>query len=168
VTNFIAAAGANTDSIEFVGATLQSGGGGLNPLSTTTDNFALASDVYRVTDLSELATFATGSVSSAYVILADDALTDATITSALTTQAGIDQAVTFLTGNGIAATAVANTNVILGVTDSAGGHSAFFLYSEGAADAGIQASELKLIGVYDVVDANGVGGAAAIDNSNLV
>ena len=140
--------GVGGDVIEFTGATLLSGGGGSNPLSTTIDNFGLASDVFKATALNQLSSFSTGSASTAYIILVDDVLSDATITSAVTTQAGIDQAVTFLTGNGIAATAV-NAQVILGVEDTTGSNTAFFLYTD-SGTTGIQSSELKLIGVYEV------------------
>jgi len=130
-----------------VGDTLRSGGGGLNPLSTTTDNFTLASDI-AATDTAGLGTFATGAVSSAYIVTSsyEIGVDGAGTGNTLLTQAGIDEAVAYFTGNGIAATTTANTNVILGIDD--GTNTAFFQYQEGALDAGIQSSELTLIGVY--------------------
>ena len=151
VTAFAEGGGAAADTIEFVGATLQSGGGGLNPLSTTLDNFNAASDIFNATALSQIASLSTGGASSAYVISIDAALKE---TADLLTQAGIDEAVTYLTGNGIAATTVASTKIIFAIGDSGAGAAndvALFLYDEGTtAEAGIQSAELKLIGVFDI------------------
>jgi hypothetical protein len=161
VTNFrvaVGAANASDDKIEFVGGTLQSGGGGLNPLSTTIDNFNTTGDVYLATT-AELGAFNTGGVGSAYVITVAQATS--AITSGFNTQAGINAAVTYLTGNGIAATTTANTNVILALEDN-GGRTALFQYSEGALDAGIQSTELTLIGVYSGVT------AASLDLDNFL
>jgi len=156
------------DFIQFVGGTLSNGAGGGILLTTGTDDLTVAADVYKATTLLELATFNSGSVSSAYILLLDDiAAFDSNAgagftggASAATAQGAVTAAVTYLSGNGIAATVGANLHMIIGVTvdtnnDGAANGVALFDYQEGAADAGIQASELTLIGIF-----NGV----AVDN----
>ncbi len=69
------------------------------------------------------------------------------INANFTTQAGIDAGVTALTA-AFAANGVANTVIVFALTDNqAVANTALFLYSEGAADAGVDAAELQLIGV---------------------
>ena len=160
----------NTDQIELVGGTLASGGGGQVVLSTTLDDLQQAGDVYVASTLAELATFNAGGVATAYVVLLDDNATFGANgftggTSAATAQGAVNAAVTYLTGNGIAGTTSANTNVILGVevdtdNDGASNGVALFQYQEGALDAGIQGSELTLIGIFNGIDISGITAAS--------
>jgi archaellum component FlaG (FlaF/FlaG flagellin family) len=66
----------------------------------------------------------------------------------LLNQAGINEAISFISAN-IGKTTIANASVLLTVED--GANTAIFQYQEGALDAGIQASELTLIGVLEGV-----------------
>lgn len=72
--------------------------------------------------------------------------TTASVANTLLNQAGVDEAVSYITTN-IGTATVANTNALLVVAD--GTNQALFQYQEGTLDQGIQASELTLVGVFN-------------------
>jgi len=153
--------------LDLSGTTLMSTGGTILALTngavTSSDNTAAATtnDTYSADTLTSAAGrfLSTGTVgdlanlgalSNQGVLifkLTTDIVTGTTsgVANTLLNQAGVDEAVSYITAN-IGTATVANTNVFFIVQD--GTNSAIFQYQEGALDQGIQASELTLMGVF--------------------
>jgi hypothetical protein len=86
-------------------------------------------------------------------------VTDA-VTGSFTDQASVDAAVTLITGTiGASGSTAVGTKLVIVLNDGTDNNSAVFLYTE-AGTAGIQSSELKLIGV--------VQGAGDLAASNFI
>jgi hypothetical protein len=141
--------GQGNDKIELVGATLQSGGGGQIVLSSVGDSIANTGDVAVITngnEAAELASITTGADSNAYILHVDlDTEMGAEVfyTGGAISQSGVTEGVNQLIS--LVGTTAANTNIIFALDD--GTNTALFHYQEGALDAGIQSSELSLMGV---------------------
>jgi len=136
-TTFVTAANTN------VSTSVDNGTGGTNYTSTTTVGTAAS-----------LANFQDAGNIGSVIFVATNAAT----TASFTAQAGIAAAVTFITGNIGTSGNAANQNGIVAVND--GTNTAIFHYQEGSLDAGIQASELTLVGVLQ-----GTNGVTALNFS---
>lgn len=140
-STFLVTTGAGTDIFNISGTTLRSGTG--VTIATTT---SAGSDGTFTTAAFNLDAGTANIGASAAVVYTDIAAS----TGALTTQAGIDAYIAAVVANSANITTTANTNALIAVQDATTATTfALFQYTEGSTlTAGIQASELKLIGVY--------------------
>ncbi|MBK6592269.1 MAG: hypothetical protein IPG23_05750 [Burkholderiales bacterium] len=135
---------AGTDFIDLSGTTLMSTGGSIKALTLGNDSLNWLAAT-TATPFSNLALLANQSVQVFSLNTVDTVVgTTGLVANTLLNQAGIDEAVAYITGNIGTSGSVQNTNVFITVTD--GTNTGIFQYQEGAVDAGIQAAELTLVG----------------------
>ena len=149
ITNFGLSTGA--DTINLTGATLRNGAGASIILNTNTisssglgntNTFTLGSSY--ITGSSSILANLSSSTTNTGVIF--QLIGTNASTSGFTTQAGINEAVTYITGNIGTSGTVSNQNAIIVVNDSSS-NNALFQFTENGTASGISSSELKLIGV---------------------
>ncbi len=128
-----------SDLINIGGITLQSGNG-----TTLVTTLGVTSDGTFTTAAVNL-DGATVTLVSANLVIRD---TTASTTGAWTTQAHVDAYINGLVANAANITTAANTKILIAVDGSTANTFALFLYDEGTLDAGIQASEMTLIGIF--------------------
>ena len=139
ITNFTT----NSDKVNLTGSTLMSSGGTVMALTVLADDLGGTTAARFVSGAA--ATMANLGLAANQPGLVFNVTGDNSV-ALFTTQAGINEAVTFITAN-IGTSTVQNTNVLITVWD--GANTAVFQYQEGALDQGIQASELTLVGVLN-------------------
>jgi Ca2+-binding RTX toxin-like protein len=133
------------DIVNISGVTLRSGNG--TTIATTNSAGSDGTFTTAAVDLDG----ATVTLNSANIVVRD---TSAAADASFLTQAGIDAYIAGLVANSANITTVANTNILIAVQSSVTNTNvALFQYTEGSTlTAGIQASELKLVGVFQGVN----------------